>query len=132
MKNIKKGVFKAPKVVEEDPFFLKLPTPTMLKKMQDTVNSFFLQMQADGTIDKATNNKSQIVATIAEYFKEQKFGGWKNLKMKHSNLKKYKIYHSLYDMVIHKIKAFSNTSKPTDKDCLNSNPNEEEKSDSLN
>ena len=35
-------------------------------------------------------------------------------------------------MVIHKIKAFSNTSKPTDKDCRNSNPNEEEESDSLN
>ena len=79
MKNIKKGAFKAPKVIEEDPFFLKLPTPKMKIQMQNAVDSFWAQMKAQGTLEKTTKDKNQIIATIAEYFKERKYGGWKKL-----------------------------------------------------
>jgi hypothetical protein len=41
MRTIKKGASKAPKVVEEDPFFLNLPTPEMRIKMQNAVDSFW-------------------------------------------------------------------------------------------
>ena len=68
-------------------------------------------MKAQGTLAKVTKDKSQIIATIAEYFKENKFGGWKNLEIKHSNIRKYKIYRSLFDMVKYKIKAFPSPSK---------------------
>ena len=41
MRTTKKGASKAPIVVEEDPFFLKLPTPTMKLKMQSAVDAFW-------------------------------------------------------------------------------------------
>ena len=69
MRTIKKGASKAPKVVEEDPFFLNLPTPEMRIKMQNAVDSFWVQMKAQGTLAKTTKDKSQIISTIAEYFK---------------------------------------------------------------
>ena len=81
-------------------------------------------MKAEGTLAKVTEDKNQIVATIAEYFKEHKYGGWKNLEIKHSNIRKYRIYRSLFDMVSYKIKAFPSPSKPEDKDDVNSNPEE--------
>ena len=88
-------------------------------------------MKAQGTLAKVTKDKSQIIATIAEYFKENKFGGWKNLEIKHSNIRKYKIYRSLFDMVKYKIKAFPSPSKSEAHDDSNSNPEEKEESDHL-
>ena len=81
-------------------------------------------MKAEGTLAKVTEDKNQIVATIAEYFKEHKYGGWKNLEIKHSNIRKYRIYRSLFDMVSYKIKAFPSPSKSEGKDDVNSNPGE--------
>ena len=81
-------------------------------------------MKAEGTLAKVIKDKNQIIATIAEYFREHKYGGWKNLDIKHANKKKYKIYRSLFDMVTYKIKAFPSPSKPEGKDDVNSNPEE--------
>jgi hypothetical protein len=88
-------------------------------------------MKAQGTLDKTTKDKSQIISTIAEYFKQQKYGGWKKLEMKHINTKKYKLYKSLYDMVTYKIRAHSAPSTPEGKDDVNSNPEEDKESDHL-